>query len=324
VKQLDPDGDQLLCYSLCSALLGAVLNLHSHSVMHGDIKPENILFDFIHARAVVELCDLDNARKFEEPLCCRTGSTKAVFTTEYCCPEMLAHDSVNNVVAANAEIDTFAVGLVLYELLNRSRPSPMLLNSEADLLELFADESKFDLSCEHLIRRACNLQRNTRKLVLREWHAKLSNTTFTNHAAEANFADVVARGNAELKQDIGADFLKTRRLVLDCAEVKTPSCFIISTFKLDDEETSKLQNTFSNHLDTIGSLTKAVKGLFSKGGSKAKLSSTVSDLCVGRKFYLYLVDELTMIPIAKDPTTCFRWKSRLRRNLSKKLFQCCR
>ncbi|KAL0235381.1 hypothetical protein GEMRC1_001963 [Eukaryota sp. GEM-RC1] len=87
------------------AVVNAVKFLHSKDIIHGDIKPGNILI----VNGVVKLSDFGSAKYLYE-----TSSTASFHhTPKYAPPEVF--DTVNDVLTK--ESDVYSLGMVLYEIL---------------------------------------------------------------------------------------------------------------------------------------------------------------------------------------------------------------
>lgn len=116
-------------------IVDAVETLHGLGVMHGDIKPENILMYFNGGNpGIAKLCDLDMAERFGDPC------DAAVLGTRYfIAPEVRVAEEEGVVVTARAEIDMFSLGLVLWQVLNRS-VTPALCANTADLDKCYKDQ----------------------------------------------------------------------------------------------------------------------------------------------------------------------------------------
>lgn len=94
------------------ARLGAALaHAHGQSIVHRDLKPANVLIDL--GRGQLKLADFGIARH-EDAQLTRTGMTLG--TPSYMAPELLAGD------LASAASDTYALGVMVYELLCGRRP----------------------------------------------------------------------------------------------------------------------------------------------------------------------------------------------------------
>jgi serine/threonine protein kinase len=121
------------------AVVSAVQALHSLGIMHGDIKPQNILCKWVDHDYVVKLCDLDSACKVGE-----TCGAASLGTKHYHAPEVRVAARSGLTIAASLELDMFPLGLVLWQLLARS-PHPVLDCAEEE--ELYTSQEKLD---EHL------------------------------------------------------------------------------------------------------------------------------------------------------------------------------
>ena len=120
---------------LAESIIAAVAALHSLGVMHGDIKPHNLLYTFDHNRGyVAKLCDLDCAYKAGE-VCAAT----ALGTKQYEAPEVYFASLAGQTVTAALSIDMFSLGVLLWQVLNRSRNPPV---SVEHLRECYSDQAK--------------------------------------------------------------------------------------------------------------------------------------------------------------------------------------
>ncbi len=85
---------------------------HAKSVIHRDLKPDNVLIERRTGRAV--LTDFGIARGTDDPSVTQVGSI--VGTPRYMAPEQLAGQE------ADARSDVFALGVILYEAIAGQRP----------------------------------------------------------------------------------------------------------------------------------------------------------------------------------------------------------
>ena len=108
-KKLESDADYFKdrhhTGKLLYQLLDAVAYLHSHQILHLDLKPDNILLTRINSD--VKLADLG---------CCRTDTfiDTPGYTNSYAAPEQLSDGVVD------ARTDIYAIGKIIEQLPNRS------------------------------------------------------------------------------------------------------------------------------------------------------------------------------------------------------------
>ena len=126
-------GCQLIPIAINRTVL-AVAALHSHGIMHGDIKPGNILFVERHGMLDVKLCDLECARRVGEPFPHDGQSLR--YTELYASPEVLRGKAGE--LKASLEMDLFSLGLVLWQLANKQSELPAFLQNSSERDELYA------------------------------------------------------------------------------------------------------------------------------------------------------------------------------------------
>jgi hypothetical protein len=121
-------------------IVRAVQALHLLGIMHGDIKPENLLMKITeHGHYIVKLCDLDCAKKVGVE--CEAA---ALGTKHYLAPEVRAAASVKGTVHASTAVDMFALGLVLWQVMKRSPTAALHGHDEARLNQLYSDQAQLN------------------------------------------------------------------------------------------------------------------------------------------------------------------------------------
>ncbi|MBF0163891.1 MAG: serine/threonine protein kinase [Magnetococcales bacterium] len=96
--------------SITQALLTGLAHIHARGYRHGDLKPSNL---FLTSGGAVHIVDFGAARPLDAPAC-RDG--RLTGTHGFMPPEQLMGLPIDE------RADLFAVGVILYELLTRSKP----------------------------------------------------------------------------------------------------------------------------------------------------------------------------------------------------------
>jgi serine/threonine protein kinase len=135
------------------AVVAAVYALHSLGIMHGDIKPQNLLYKLYDHGYVVKLCDLDAAYKVGE--ICPAAS---LGTRHYHAPELRAAALRGDSITAALAIDMFSLGLVMWQVLART-PHAALDSSEVAVL--YASQERLDAHLSYASYYKEDLQRVT-------------------------------------------------------------------------------------------------------------------------------------------------------------------
>ena len=94
-----------LAKSYAFQLLAGVYFIHSHRIIHRDIKPDNILLS--KKKGILKICDFGMARYFTVPM---RPYTKGVVTLWYKAPELLVSSPYD------PSIDIWSVGCILFEM----------------------------------------------------------------------------------------------------------------------------------------------------------------------------------------------------------------
>ncbi|MHC4779536.1 MAG: serine/threonine-protein kinase, partial [Planctomycetota bacterium] len=117
-------------YDLLVQVCRALQYIHSHGLIHFDIKPENILVtgDTTGRPPLVKIIDFGLASEKKTGL-----GTRVRGTLEYVAPEILSGDS------ADHRSDLFSLGVTLYRILARTYPFPRGSNVDALVSRLSMD-----------------------------------------------------------------------------------------------------------------------------------------------------------------------------------------
>ena len=99
------------CIRILKAMLRALAVAHSHGVIHGDIKPANIMYDSVHDTYI--LTDFGAAYSDRRA---RHNERKIVGTPAYMSPEQLAGKKLDG------RSDLFSLAVTLYHLLSGHQP----------------------------------------------------------------------------------------------------------------------------------------------------------------------------------------------------------
>ncbi len=119
-KDLDLDGRLRLFVKLCHAVQAA----HQHLIVHGDLKPNNVLVD---AQGEPKLLDFGIARSLEADGTGKTARARdAIMTPAYASPEQF------RLQALTTSSDVYSLGVMLYELISGGRPY-VLVGTDPDL-----------------------------------------------------------------------------------------------------------------------------------------------------------------------------------------------
>jgi len=115
--------------TLFARICGAVDHIHRHLVVHGDLKPANIL---IEKSGMPKLVDFGIARPLDQGAAC--AAREAAMTLSYASPERLEGGRID--VAA----DVFALGVLLYQLVAGRHPFEAYLGNLERLRQAISEE----------------------------------------------------------------------------------------------------------------------------------------------------------------------------------------
>jgi len=112
----------------CRQIVDAIFYIHSENIIHGDIKPQNILHD---GRGKLKLADFGSSFEYNSKMETRT----AIGTTEYSSPEVLTSNCKLSVA-----IDFWSLGCVIFAMFLGK--SPFHAPSESLVVESVMNHSK--------------------------------------------------------------------------------------------------------------------------------------------------------------------------------------
>ena len=163
-----------LTMSWFTGIAAGVAYLHDHGIVHRDLKPANIFID----EGVVKIGDY-GLSKF---ISCshRSGQTESVGTVHYMAPE-IANGRYGK------EIDTYALGIILYEMLTGHVPFEGESIGEVLMKHLTAepDLSALDQPYRELVRSALTKDPDTRIQSVAEMLIRLPNANVPGELASA-------------------------------------------------------------------------------------------------------------------------------------------
>jgi eukaryotic-like serine/threonine-protein kinase len=154
------------------AICDALDYIHSHRVVHGDLKPDNVMVD---AADNVKLIDFGIARETKVSLWKRTSPGEAMGTPDYVSPEQIRGKS------GDARSDIYSLGIMLFEMLAGEVPFSGLDPATAMNVRVLVDppsacEINPDISSrlEAIVHRAVARDRGNRYASARELASELS------------------------------------------------------------------------------------------------------------------------------------------------------
>lgn len=145
----------------------AVSHLHKLNIMHGNLTSSSVLYDINGSGEVsIKLCDLDYAREVGDACLHRDGIF--LCDPEYMPPEI--YNSKPGELKAALESDLFSLGLVLYQLLNKTSTCVLPVHNGNMLDQVMRDQTcmnnlvrlEYNLIYQPYLHKLCNIARNRR------------------------------------------------------------------------------------------------------------------------------------------------------------------
>ncbi|KAA6396739.1 MAG: putative NEK protein kinase [Streblomastix strix] len=127
LRKMEAEVSQKKCYEIVGQLASSIYQLHMNDIIHGDMKPDNVL---LTEDLKVKLADFGLTRKLRE------GKEYMTFlggTTVYQAPEVLQSQTVQQIPTGREKekpqrrtqtiaVDIWAIGIMLFELLAQHHP----------------------------------------------------------------------------------------------------------------------------------------------------------------------------------------------------------
>lgn len=128
-----------ISFNIMSKLVGALKSIHDDiAIVHGDIKPANILWDCSNGITVVKLCDFDSATVEGALFPASDDGIRLKYTPMYESPE-LSNGKIG-LTKSSLAMDIFSTGLVLYEIINKTS-TPLLPRDDRDRKNLYSNNA---------------------------------------------------------------------------------------------------------------------------------------------------------------------------------------
>jgi serine/threonine protein kinase len=286
---LDGTCPKLTAYSLAIKIVDSVRSVHSVGIMHGDLKPKNILFKHNGKDFKVKLCDFDCARGFGDLFPYEDLAFKC--TTAYMCPELCKNSQYYvrpGDLIASAQPDLFSLGLILWQLFSSGCKTSIIENN--DLVQLLHDVNNWELqlmSIEHcpdmgnVIVKLCRPKPSDRQLDYRAVKQLLDGATrLTEKIGDYRDALALTANNVNsavssiLETQLSAYFLDNYGVLARmCNDIKTHNAdMVVAVAQKQEESTVTIMKALQDVVAEASGRDGAFQGL------KLELSSFMSEI----------------------------------------------
>ena len=219
----DMGNDQVV--DIAKQLTRGLVHIHSHGIVHRDIKPRNILYSHQkkpHAELIIKIADFGIAKRLQESM-----AETAIGTPYYLSPEVCSG------ALYDYKTDMWALGCVLYELLTKGR-KPFSGNSIKELIQNIMNHQPPKLNespyLDHMM--AVLLEKDPQKRPSSQQFLDFLNST--NATYESEYADLCQR--------IGKDRLDT--FLLLAAQARDNCCDL----SFESQLSTPTQEVSSSHV----------------------------------------------------------------------------
>ncbi len=119
---------------LVREVASALAFLHGIGIIHGDMKPENVMLTSVSSSdAIIQVVDFGCAQVVDDPDSISSQKSSSLTTTPaYSAPEVLKQQRAKKPVAIDARFDMWALGVIMYIMLTGVHPFDLYGNASND------------------------------------------------------------------------------------------------------------------------------------------------------------------------------------------------